>query len=226
VTNLRSLSLRSNQINAAGVRAIAASPNLERLERLDLSMNLRTGGESGAAALFTLDRLTSLQDLDLTNANITDQALERLTAGPLAGRLRRLSLGRNPIMARGVNTLATASTLRGLESLYLESYQREPGGLTPLIQSTTLEGLLWLSIAPATTSESDLLALAEGRGLPRLVFLMLAGEQVDHISTRSWQALRESPRRRNAFFVGLPGLGDHLELGDLQSPFLVGHEYL
>jgi Leucine-rich repeat (LRR) protein len=112
-SSLRSLGLAQNNLDAQHVRAIADSPHLTSLERLDLSSGrshraARPIEPADMLALRASAAATSLRELSLAGYTLSDEAVAALVDGDELQHLTRLDLRFNAIGDRGANALASA----------------------------------------------------------------------------------------------------------------------
>jgi uncharacterized protein (TIGR02996 family) len=119
--HLRKLDLWGNRVSAAAARAIAESPLLARLSTLRLSGEITS---EGAAAFVRPNQLTSLVSLDLPWNGIDDVGARALAEAVLP-RLRELDLGHNAITGTGALAFLTSPLAQRLRKLELS---RNPVG--------------------------------------------------------------------------------------------------
>ncbi len=115
-------------LDAAGARALAGSPYLGRLTKLDLDggpYGDNRVGDVGAEALAGAAGLSRVAELGLANNGITDAGARALAASPHVAGLTWLDLGDNQIGEAGVQALIDSTTLAGLTALGLRN---NPGG--------------------------------------------------------------------------------------------------
>lgn len=186
---LRDLRVGHNPgISAAGLRELgAATCALRRLERLDLSQLPPAGvvdllaraapplrelvlrechfGALAPALARALARTAApLERLDLTRADLDDDALVGLAAGPGLAGLRRLDLALNPCGDRGLAALVAG--LPALTELELWRCRLGPEGLA---RALTLPGLRALELGHVALGAAGVQRLlAAGRPLERL----------------------------------------------------------
>ena len=101
----------SNNLCADLAPALAASPDVRGLTRLNLSHNQM--GDAGVQALATSDHLRALTALNLTQNSIGDGGAQALAASENLRTLTTLAVGGNVIAARGAQALADSPYLRG-----------------------------------------------------------------------------------------------------------------
>jgi uncharacterized protein (TIGR02996 family) len=159
LADIQALTVRG-QIGDAGALALAESPHLGSLVRLNLK---DTGiGDAGAKALAWSSGLGSLRSLSLSGNEIGDDGVEALAGSPVLAGLDRLFLSRNEIGDAGVMALADAPgasrlvilALGGNEELGDEGAQR-------LLDSRTLSSLERLEVDVCEIGDGMLDALRE-----------------------------------------------------------------
>jgi uncharacterized protein (TIGR02996 family) len=117
-------------IGPEGARELAESPNLARLEALDL--NRQRIGTEGLSHILTSPHLRGLRELEVRSGGINYvSAFEESRGAPLT----RLDLSQNPIADRGVRHLANSPRLAQLERLDLDTAEVGPAGLEVLAQA-------------------------------------------------------------------------------------------
>jgi uncharacterized protein (TIGR02996 family) len=119
LTRLQELDLKYNAIDADGACALAGSPNLTGLKRLALTGNRI--GDRGLRALSASPRLRRVTDLDVSCNGIGDEGVEALSGSPVLAGLRRLSIGSHH--AIGLNSFGDRGALALARSNYLENLE-------------------------------------------------------------------------------------------------------
>jgi uncharacterized protein (TIGR02996 family) len=126
----------STRIGPAGLAALAGSPHLTGLRKLDLGQN--PVGDEGLRAIAGSRTLTGLTWLNLFDAQVTDEGVAALVASPVVQNLRFLDLtGQNDLTDATLHALAGSPWLGNLETLRLggEGYSdpdfRLRGGIDP-----------------------------------------------------------------------------------------------
>ncbi|VTT97259.1 Repeat-companion domain protein OS=Isosphaera pallida (strain ATCC 43644 / DSM 9630 / IS1B) GN=Isop_0537 PE=4 SV=1: LRR_6: LRR_6: LRR_6 [Gemmataceae bacterium] len=137
---VRDLDLHNSALSQVRCRALAASPNLANLHRLNLGTN-RTMGANGFRALLASPHLRELRRLDLNNNDLGNDALEALVGCTTLPNLRHLDLSHNGIGPDGVAHLARAGWLSQLERLDLSGNPLGDEGARRLAESSLLAGL-------------------------------------------------------------------------------------
>ncbi len=151
LSDLTTLIARGNDDNghldAGGLRALAGTRHLVRLERLDISDNWMFGEYAPAREqtacrklLWRLgEKMTSLRELRLHNIGLRCGELSALTAQPWVSRLRVLDLSGNQLAEHGCRALCDSKYLTNLESLDVsdnEHADHELGTFEPLEPAT------------------------------------------------------------------------------------------
>jgi uncharacterized protein (TIGR02996 family) len=119
LTRLQELELKYNAIDADGACALAGSPNLFGLKRLILKGNRI--GDRGLRALSGSPRLRRISELDVSCNGIGDEGVEFLAGSPVLAGLRRLSIGSDN--AHGRNSFGDRGALALARSNYLENLE-------------------------------------------------------------------------------------------------------
>jgi uncharacterized protein (TIGR02996 family) len=157
---LTELDLRCQDLGAAGATALAALPDLKRLRCLRLSGN--NLGDSGAAVFASSRCLTGLAWLDLTQNRLRADGFASLARWPGLATVTSLFLGSNYPGPEGVKALSASPWLGNLTKLRLEAEEHS----------------LPASFGPASFGPAGAAALAEARGLTRLMHLHLSGNRI------------------------------------------------
>jgi hypothetical protein len=147
-----------------GLGALAASPNLTGLEKLDLDRRL-TDSDAALAAFVAAPCLRGLRSLRLEGNAITERGLRSL-ASVAAGHLRKLALSDNPIGPEGAAMLASCPLLGTLERLTLARCGLGPGGAQALATSPHLAKLNWLDLAYNQIGDEGAQSLVDSPHLP------------------------------------------------------------
>jgi hypothetical protein len=181
LAELRTLSLGGNRYTAAGVAALARSPNLARLEALDSRAFIDWGGEFHprrglVEALAGSPLADRLRELDLTGQRI-GSGIAALAEIPLP-RLRCLELGANDLGDEGVRVLLRAGWAAGLRSLSLAGNGVGAAGVRALAEAD-LPHLRELDLRRNAIDRDCALALAASPLLGRLRRLSLADNGLD-----------------------------------------------
>jgi uncharacterized protein (TIGR02996 family) len=182
LAELRTLSLAGNRYTAAGVAALARSPNLFRLEALDTSAFVDWVGEFHprrglAEALAGSPLAGRLRDLDLTGQRLGVGGITALAEAPMP-RLRRLTLDDNDLGDEGVRVLLRAGWAPGLRSLSLSDNCVGAAGVRALGEAV-LPNLRELDLRRNAFGRDCGEALAASPQLGRLRRLSLADNGLD-----------------------------------------------
>jgi uncharacterized protein (TIGR02996 family) len=120
----------TEQTTAWTARALAQTPAMTRLEKLDLDQG--SIGDTGAKHLAGAAHLSNLRFLNLYNCGIGNAGAAALAASPYLTKLRELRLSRNCILYDGAWSLINSKTLpRGME---LDLWDNEVDDYTPEIR--------------------------------------------------------------------------------------------
>ncbi|MBH25767.1 MAG: hypothetical protein CMH57_15275 [Myxococcales bacterium] len=216
LAGLRELSLESVRVGSRGLAALAQSPHLERLERL----NLRSCGVtddaaagrgvtrslSGVEALAASPLLTHVMDLDLAENDLGEGGAVALARGGGLARLERLNLRRNGVTAEGMKALARSPLLARIKQLDLRGNHVGPEGAEALasLPEATLEEL---DLSFNEIEDRGVAALAESPAMTRLVRLYLYR---NHLLEAGARALARSSRLANleVLQLGFNAVGD------------------
>ncbi len=170
---LRELNLAANLIEAAGLKALAESARLPRLESLivydnrvrsegveclaasSLSERLRTldigktapDDSGGLLAILSRTRFQRLLSLGLREAGLGAADIVRLCDSTWLAGLESLDLSLNPVTEDGVIALADCPRLAGLRSLRLDHMSLTVAGITALASSAHLGRLRTLHLS-------------------------------------------------------------------------------
>lgn len=134
---LREIGFVGQALGDEGARLLAATSELQALERFSLSHDELSAG--GLAALVEAPWLRRLVELSLVRLGLDGDCGERLAAVPFR-RLEQLALSSNRLGDRGARALAVGQGLRQLRVLWLTSNRISPAGAEALLQSQTLSG--------------------------------------------------------------------------------------
>ena len=152
------------KITLAGIRAIVESAKRAGLKGLDVSGG---GAGPGVAALFggPAFRLTSLEELRMSDHKLGRVGAETLAAAPELRHLRLLSLTRNKIDDRGAAALAASPHLSALVDLDLWTNNLTDEGVLAILASPGMRGVRKLELGGNTkiTDSSARAILADGR---------------------------------------------------------------
>jgi uncharacterized protein (TIGR02996 family) len=213
----------ANRIGDAGVRSLAGSPHLGRLERLILAGNEIT--PAGAASLAGSRRLKRLAELDLSYNNLGPEGAATLAGSAVLKRLQVLELQANEIGAPGAAALAespSSTALRVLDlsgSLYEVAPLLDDEAAVALASSPHLARLEHLFLKLNRIGPAGAAALARSPHLARLQTLDLSGNQVGNEGARAFAAASLLSQLR-CLDLGGNAIGDDGALALAGSPHL------
>jgi uncharacterized protein (TIGR02996 family) len=218
-----------NCLGDAGVRALAASPHLGRLERLILAGNEIT--PAGAAALAGSRRLKRLRGLDLSYNDLGAEGARVLAGSALLKRLRVLELEANELGAPGAAALAESPSSAALRLLDLSGAVRRVEPLlddeaaAALAGSPHLARLEHLLLGFNRIGPAGAAALARSPHLAGLQSLDLVANRVGNEGAR---AFADSPLLGRLLILNLDEnhIGDDGALALARSPHLGAQLYL
>lgn len=175
---VRDLDLHNSALSQVRCRALAASPNLANLQRLNLGTN-RTMGANGFRALLASPHLRELRRLDLNNNDLGNDALEGLVGCTGLPHLRHLDLSHNGIGPDGVAHLARAGWLSQLERLELSGNPLGDEGVRRLAESGLLAGLREVHLFSTGVGPDGVRALVNSPHAAAVTDLSLGGSSGD-----------------------------------------------
>jgi uncharacterized protein (TIGR02996 family) len=201
VANLRRLVLVNTGLDWEGARWLGRSPQLDRLEVLELqgSRHLRDVGVGELAAGTGLGRLTYL---GLSNTQIGAEGSQVLAASPKFARLTRLDVFSNNLGDEGVTALAASPHLARLEQMPLYQTGVGTAGVRALLDAPFLANFTSLDLGDNWMGDEAVVVLASSPAVRRLKSLHLCRNRIGPEGAR---ALASSPH-----LVGLT----FLDLGD------------
>ena len=235
-----------------GVRSLASSPHLGRLDRLDLSMNELTGehvatlldsphlarlrvlnlgsnkvGPAGARAVAWCAKLSRLETLSFWFGDIRAEGAAALAKSPHLGALTNLELYANNLGDPGVIALAESPTLARLNRLSIGYNHFTPTAVERLASSPHLTGLTKLAASGNKNfGGAGLAALARSPLAGRLTDLNIGCCGLKPVDTRHLNAPAFSGLRE-LWFKGEPGFPDRIDAEVLgKSPHLAGLQAL
>jgi uncharacterized protein (TIGR02996 family) len=152
LSTLHAVNIRASGLYTEGFRRLVASPHLRNLTALRARSN--SIGNGGISALFNAVSLTSLEELDLSEADsynrygedpiIEARGMELLASWPGMARLRSLRLSGNSVGRNGLRALLRSPRATGLKMLILRdngldgSAMQEFGAAQPELQLDVL----------------------------------------------------------------------------------------
>jgi uncharacterized protein (TIGR02996 family) len=172
LSTLTTLILDDNRITSAGCRALADSPNLPGLVRLEVYRNPQLGDE-GARILCRSRHLARLERLTLSASSLGTATAEALAGSDLLANLRELDLSHNHELANaGAVALARSGRLEKLEKLNLCGCGLTSRGVRDLARGA-LPALRRLDLSQNGLNDQALRALASASYLSQLTELRL-----------------------------------------------------
>jgi uncharacterized protein (TIGR02996 family) len=190
---------------------VASSPNLERIDHLDLGNNLldepaavlllgsnHTGNVSKLglglsrftpAALKTLaenDRFVHLKELTFWANEMTDEIFAPLVSSPRLAAVQTLSLAQNELTAVSMRALAKSPYTTRLRSLDMSGNPLGDEGIRELCQSSLRLRDLNLLVVGMTDASSE--CLAKWPGLQSLRYLTLGAPELSAVTAKAFAA--------------------------------------
>lgn len=164
------LDLSMNEFTGAHIALILGSPHLAELRSLDLGSN--TVGPAGAAAVARCAKLTRLESLSFWFGDIGAAGAKELGRSPYLTALTDLELYANNLGDAGVRALAASPTLSRLGRLNIGYNHFSPAAVERLGHSPHLTSLTRLGMSGnATVGDAGLAALARSPLAARLTEL-------------------------------------------------------
>lgn len=204
--NLTVLSLQGNpggyhddaRIRPDDVALLAASPNLARLQTLNLAGN--EVDTPSLARLLASPNLHNLRELDVSRNRLSAKEFKPLAGLDTAMRLRRLALSQNAIANIGVEALAEASFCRELADLDLDTCEITPKGMEALAKAPWLRQLGRLNLNHNCAGADGIHALAKALDSGELFALHLRDNV---LTTEAVKLLAEAPGLRGLVLLEL-----------------------
>lgn len=165
-------SLQVGALDAADAARLAGAAPLARLRELSLGNN-PTLGRAGVRALAQSPHLARLESLLLHYNDLGDAAVGELAASPYLGRLTELYLSGNDLSDPAVIALANSRCLSGLRDLDLRDNRIADPGILALTDRSTHEQLTTLYLVNNHIGPLGAHALAGAEHLPQLGRLYL-----------------------------------------------------
>ena len=165
LTQLTKLDLRNNEVGVEGARALAHSPNFDRLEELDLSFNPL--GLTGKLLLLASPRLPNLRFLGIEYRQMEESSAEEVAE--LLRQVRQLGPENLPASA-GIKVLSLG---HGANGIFLGD-----AGAELLAALPRLADLISLDLFDTDIGDRGALALAESPFLQRLSYLNLSDNPI------------------------------------------------
>jgi uncharacterized protein (TIGR02996 family) len=188
-------------IDVAAARALAATPALSGLGRLDLS-SAHLNAEH-VAILVGGRHFPALTSLSLAWSDIGPDGARSLAGCAALGRLRELDLMRGCIGLEGLRALAASPHLANLTTLALRENGLPVQAIDVLANSPYLGGLTTLDLSSNELGAEGVLALARSPLLLRLTALDLDG--FDWVAPEALRALGRSPGMAGTEALSLSG---------------------
>jgi uncharacterized protein (TIGR02996 family) len=219
LTNLERLELHWTGIGDRGLAALAQSPAVARLESLALEDNRI--GLVGLTALAQARPLGGFTELDLSRNPLRDAAMiAALAHSHTVPRLRNLNLQDTNLSDNAAAALAAAPQMAALESLRLDRNLLGGAGLGALADSPHLTRLKNLEVSRNGVGDAGVTALAQSEMLTRLTHLDLFGVGL----TDAGALALVQPRRPIGLEVLL--LGANVYVGDQTALVLAASPHL
>lgn len=184
--NLRSLSLKYNELETAGALVLAGAAHLRNLRTLDLHHNrINTAGVEALAGAAHLGGLTSLV---LSSNPAGPGGVAAIAASPHLTRLTHLDLTRAYIQSAGVRSLAGSANLSGLRTICLNRLRLGVLSAKALVRSPHLAQLRVLQLRSNKLDDDAAEVFATSSAFPNLTLLDLRSNR---IGSKAADALRE-----------------------------------
>jgi uncharacterized protein (TIGR02996 family) len=167
LTRLKWASLDRNPLGPDGVEVMLRRASLEQQTKsladvIHLILTEMDVGDEGVVRLTAWDGLASCASLELLNNGITAHGARLLAASPGTAQLRQLEIGGNPIGDEGAAALAASPHFQGLEDLGLGSCGLTDAGVMALVGSPYLKNLQVLTVFDNTLTDAGARALLRG----------------------------------------------------------------
>jgi uncharacterized protein (TIGR02996 family) len=204
--NLMILSMKGNRggyhedarIRPDDATLLAASPNLTRLQSLNLAAN--EIDTPSLQRLLASPHLVNLRELDVSDNRLTARGMKGLAAIETPLRLHRLALSRNPIGDTGAAALAKASYCAELAELELDTCEISMKGVQALAQAPWLRRLGRLNLDHNSAGADGIHALTKAFDSGELFALHLRDNEFD---TEAVKLLAECPGLRGLLTLDL-----------------------
>jgi uncharacterized protein (TIGR02996 family) len=170
-------------IGPRGMEVLAASPHLKNLRQLGLSGNVIS--TTGARALAKSPHLTRLTDLNLDGNRIGAAGAEALAGSPNMAGLTTLNLGGNNLGSAGVEWLATSARLANLKELWLHRNSISESGARALAGSRHLARLEALHLDSNEIGADAIVLLAASSTLVSLSYLSVRANRTGGTGLRA-----------------------------------------
>jgi uncharacterized protein (TIGR02996 family) len=163
-------------LDDTGARALATSPHLANVERLDLDSNRIT--TAGVHSIAT--GAWRLRELVLSHNAIDPAALADVLGGPALAELEVLALAGTKFGARDIATLVSSPSLAKLRDLDLEKCQLGAPGIAALCDALALPALRRLRLERNSLGDAGALALAACAALGNLTSFEAGHNRIGH----------------------------------------------
>lgn len=200
-SQLRCLKLRDNEICHKGIRAFTIAKSMRNLKKLNLCKT-----EIGDAGLVSLLKghnfVSSLQNLSLTNNDLTDSSIKVLAGCPFLQNLVKLDLGFNEIGNQGIFDLSDCDYISGITHLRLNDNQIKEEGVKFLSRSPTFSNLVSLNLQNNQFGEEGAIILSQSPQFAKLEFLDISQNEIGMLGC---QAIAESDRFPQLITISING---------------------
>jgi uncharacterized protein (TIGR02996 family) len=203
--SLECLRLTMTEVGPAGAAALAASPLLSRMQKLDLADN--PIGVEGARALAESPRTANLTALSLADCGVTDRGVEALAGSPHLARLTHLNLRGYGLTTGAALAVAASAYLTRLTALSFHFGTIGTEGARALARSPNCAHLTHLNLFQNRIGDAGLRALVESPHLTRLRTLELGGNGLTAEGLRALAAPGMARLERLGLW-GTPGVED------------------
>jgi uncharacterized protein (TIGR02996 family) len=201
VANLRWLVLSNTGLDWEGARWLGMSPQLDRLEVLELQGNEHLQ-DVGVGELAAGNGLGGLTSLGLYTTRMGPEGAQALAASPKFGRLTRLDVSCNDLGDAGVTALAASPHLARLEQMPLYQTRVGTAGIRALLSAPFLANFTRLDLGDNWLHDETVEVLASSPAMRRLKGLKLRRNRIGPEGAR---ALASSPHLAGLAFLDLRG---------------------
>lgn len=179
--------------------ALAACPNLARLEHLDLTQNRVT--TAGVRAVAHSPVLTRLTKLNLYGNEVSDATYEMLVASPLGGRLTHWEVnGHSGVTDAAARALAKATHLTHIRAISFSNTGITDAGVEALAKAEQLSGVTELNFRNTNLSHRAAMAVAKSPVFANLERLNFVKTWINGFGAK---ALRDSKYLTKISFLAL-----------------------
>jgi hypothetical protein len=209
---LRRLNLSSCGLTAELLAQLSGSGIFANLESLTLSRNQL--GDAPLAEMIQAAGLTSLQELDLSEAGAGPQTVHALASSGSTG-LRVVNLMQGSIDSGSISALVSSAAAQSFETLYLHDNAIDDDGAEAIATSKNLGRLAYLGLDGNPISEQAAEEIRTSKLLPQLVWF----DAHDALAARL-DHLLEGAATRESFLAALDLLRKATNLGANTDPLL------